>query len=148
MALQLFQPYSRLVLAYALTDSAVAWRCSVCQKLFVLTLDEAMQRQRFTPPEHLVKEFDQHQCCAVLSRRFEIVQMRKAGRDMANRDQDPVEIDQGGRMMPVDPSEPIHTMTEDDIRRHAYFLYERRGGRPGRAEEDWFQAQAEIALKK
>ncbi len=72
-----------------------------------------------------------------------------ANTDLLNtRGRDPVEPDHGGRMMPSDPSDPVHTMTEEEIRCHAYFLYERRGGCDGHAEEDWFRAEAEIAGKK
>jgi hypothetical protein len=65
-----------------------------------------------------------------------------------DRDHDPVEPDQGGRMMPVDPREPVHTMTEQDVRLRAYFLYEQRAGRDGRPEDDWFRAQADLAQKQ
>jgi hypothetical protein len=36
---------------------------------------------------------------------------------------------------------------EEEIRRRAYELYEKRGGEHGRAQEDWFQAEAEIRAR-
>jgi hypothetical protein len=37
---------------------------------------------------------------------------------------------------------------EDQIRERAYELYEERGRQDGHAEEDWFRAKEEIAIKK
>jgi hypothetical protein len=37
---------------------------------------------------------------------------------------------------------------QEDIRRRAYELYERRGGRDGHDIEDWLQAEAELAQER
>lgn len=34
--------------------------------------------------------------------------------------------------------------THDEIARHAYFLYEQRGGAPGAEWDDWFRAEREL----
>lgn len=38
--------------------------------------------------------------------------------------------------------------TEDEIRRHAYEIYQGRGGAPGRESEDWAQAERELREKR
>lgn len=60
---------------------------------------------------------------------------------------DPVLPDQGGRMMPVDPSPPASESREDLVRRRAYEIYERRGREPGRALEHWLAAEQEMSTK-
>jgi hypothetical protein len=85
MAIPILQHYSRLVLAYTIGNSGVAWECSLCRKLFALTVDEAVERPRFTPPDHLMNEFRQHQCAVVLSRSFEMLQMNQEGRSRHGR---------------------------------------------------------------
>jgi hypothetical protein len=68
---------------------------------------------------------------------------------MANtRDPDPATADQGGRSMPMDPGEPIQTLTDDEIRVRAYSLYEQRGAIDGHAEDDWFEAEADLVPEK
>ncbi len=59
---------------------------------------------------------------------------------------DPVLPDQGGRLMPVDPADPVHLPREELIRRKAYELYERRGKRDGHAVEDWLRAEHQTHL--
>jgi hypothetical protein len=58
---------------------------------------------------------------------------------------DPVLSDQGGRLTACDPGNSPHTAVEDSIRQRAYEIYEQRGAQDGHAEEDWFQAQSQIA---
>jgi Protein of unknown function (DUF2934) len=36
---------------------------------------------------------------------------------------------------------------DEEIRRRAYELYEQRGGEHGRAQEDWFRAEAEVRAR-
>jgi hypothetical protein len=57
---------------------------------------------------------------------------------------DPVLSDQGGRMTASDPGNSVHTAVEDCVRRRAYEIYEQRGYKEGHAEDDWFQAEAQI----
>ena len=38
--------------------------------------------------------------------------------------------------------------SEEEIRRRAYELYERRGGAPGYEREDWAQAERELRLEE
>ncbi len=57
----------------------------------------------------------------------------------------PVVAGQGGRMMPIDPMNPIHIPREELIRRKAYELYEQRGKLDGHALEDWVRAESEMA---
>ncbi len=59
---------------------------------------------------------------------------------------DPVLPGQGGRLMPVDPMDPVHLSREELIRSKAYELYERRGKTDGHAIEDWLQAERQIRL--
>ncbi|MBV9087250.1 MAG: DUF2934 domain-containing protein [Acidobacteria bacterium] len=57
---------------------------------------------------------------------------------------DPVMPEQGGRLTPIDPGDPVHTTREELVRRKAYELYERRGKRDGHAFEDWVQAESQV----
>ncbi len=57
---------------------------------------------------------------------------------------DPVLPDQGGRLMPIDPMNPIHASREELVRRKAYELYEQRGKTEGHAVEDWLRAESQI----
>ena len=41
-----------------------------------------------------------------------------------------------------------HQEIEDQIRLRAYALYEERGRENGHAEEDWFGAKEDLAIKK
>ena len=45
-------------------------------------------------------------------------------------------------------SEPQQLELEDQIRLHAYELYEERGRENGHEQEDWLRAEAEITQKK
>ncbi len=67
-------------------------------------------------------------------------------RTRAKADGDPVLAGQGGRVMPIDPMNPIHVPREELIRRKAYELYEQRGKVHGHALEDWVKAESQIAL--
>jgi hypothetical protein len=45
---------------------------------------------------------------------------------------------------PFARSKPIPIDLEEEVRRHAYQIYEQRGATPGSDVEDWLQAEAEI----
>jgi Protein of unknown function (DUF2934) len=57
-------------------------------------------------------------------------------------------IDRKGSVENVAPEGRKATATngnlEEEIRHRAYELYQKRGGQHGRAQEDWFQAEAEV----
>jgi hypothetical protein len=76
MALLDLQRYSRLILAFVVGKSGVAWECSVCHKLFAIPFDEALQRDGFAAPDHVISEFRQHHCGFLLGRKFETIQVR------------------------------------------------------------------------
>ncbi len=57
---------------------------------------------------------------------------------------EPVLLDQGGRLMPVDPIGSINAPLEELVRRKAYELYEQRGGMEGHALEDWVNAESHV----
>ncbi len=56
---------------------------------------------------------------------------------------DPVLPDQGGRLMAADPG----CISEEDIRRRAYAIYESRGKQDGNAVADWLAAESELKRK-
>ena len=56
---------------------------------------------------------------------------------------DPVLPDQGGRMTKSDP-EQVFPVTEDELRRRAYQIFEERGRGEGNALNDWLAAEAEV----
>lgn len=58
---------------------------------------------------------------------------------------DPVIADQGGRMMPLDPTESPNAPREERVRRKAYEIFERRGRQHGRDFDDWLAAEAQVA---
>lgn len=61
-----FAVYSRaLVPSYLFQRSVLAWECSVCRKMFCLTLDEAERVCATSPPEHIGGEFRLH-CCEIV----------------------------------------------------------------------------------
>ena len=60
---------------------------------------------------------------------------------------DPVQADQGGRIMECDPGDLTHADTEEIVRRKAYERYEQRGRTDGQAQEDWFVAERQVRSK-
>jgi hypothetical protein len=60
---------------------------------------------------------------------------------------DPVNPDQAGRLMPVDPlgtNAPQHEV----VRRRAYEIYEKRGREHGRELQHWLDAESEVESGK
>jgi hypothetical protein len=51
-----------LVPRYRLNDSLIAWECSVCAKLFTLSVEEAEQADSLQPPPCIHREFRVHNC--------------------------------------------------------------------------------------
>ncbi len=67
-----FSIYSRaLVPAYLLRRSVLAWECSVCHKMFCLSVDEAQCNSEPAPPPCVAEEFRLHSCELVLIARQE-----------------------------------------------------------------------------
>jgi hypothetical protein len=46
-----------------------------------------------------------------------------------------------------EPSHPLRSTREDEIRGRAYEIYLARGSQPGRELEDWLQAEREITAE-
>jgi hypothetical protein len=64
--------YSRALLPSHLYLSRVlAWQCSVCQKIFTLTVEEAERHYGVAPPGHIDRAFAMHKCEVVLVARYE-----------------------------------------------------------------------------
>jgi hypothetical protein len=51
-----------LVPRYRLYNSLIAWECSVCAKLFSLSVEEAEQADSLQPPPCIHREFRVHNC--------------------------------------------------------------------------------------
>ncbi len=61
-----FGIYTRsLIPSYLYRRSVLVWECSVCRKMFCLTLDEAERMSATSPPDHIEGEFRLH-CCEVV----------------------------------------------------------------------------------
>ncbi len=40
----------------------MAWECSICRKMFILSVEEAERHKSLSPPHHLLCEFRMHDC--------------------------------------------------------------------------------------
>jgi hypothetical protein len=54
--------WRRLMPAYRLHETPMAWKCAVCGKLFSITAQEAVQSPARLPPLYLEREFRLHNC--------------------------------------------------------------------------------------
>ncbi len=61
-----YEPARALVPRFLLWNGVLAWQCSLCGKLFTLTLDEAEQLHPVEPPAHVRYAFRLHDCQLVL----------------------------------------------------------------------------------
>ncbi|MGI9102469.1 MAG: hypothetical protein ACR2IF_08495 [Terriglobales bacterium] len=60
---------------FLLERSVLAWQCSICGKMFALSLDEAQGSQSASVPEHIHSAFDAHDCVHELEIAAERVQL-------------------------------------------------------------------------
>ncbi len=51
-----------LVPSFLFDHGAMAWECSICRKMFVLSVEEAERHKSLSPPHHLLCEFRMHDC--------------------------------------------------------------------------------------
>ena len=60
------------------------------------------------------------------------------------RDQTPFDAALAGTGVVPPPLSARSQVTDEEVARRAYELYEQRGGEDGRAWDDWFQAEREL----
>lgn len=67
-----FTVYTRaLIPTYFYRRSVLAWQCSVCRRMFSLTVDEAERETGAEPPPHIRREFRLHNCALALDAALE-----------------------------------------------------------------------------
>jgi len=59
-----------LVTAYCFNHHPLAWECSVCAKLFAISIDEAERATELLPPSYIESEFNAHSCELELEKRL------------------------------------------------------------------------------
>ena len=55
-----------LIPSYLFRSTVLAWKCSLCHKLFCVTPEEAEERKDVTPPGEVQYAFRVHSCALVL----------------------------------------------------------------------------------
>jgi len=50
--------------------------------------------------------------------------------------------------MTLEQNESNFTPSPDEVARHAYFIYENQGSRPGREVQHWLKAEADLIAER
>lgn len=61
-----------LIPSHLFRSSVLAWQCSLCQKMFCISPEEAEKREAITPPAYVEQAFRVHNCVLVLVERGEV----------------------------------------------------------------------------
>jgi hypothetical protein len=69
-----------LLPAYRLNDSVVAWECATCGNLFSIPVGDAERSNHVLPPQHIEREFRQHNCELQLTHQFSDAESSLAGK--------------------------------------------------------------------
>ncbi len=69
-----------LMPAYRFQSSLMAWECSVCGKLFYISIEEAEVFSTQLPPPHIEQDFQVHSCELHLRGRFPDMEIYPAER--------------------------------------------------------------------
>jgi hypothetical protein len=59
-----------LTTAYWLNEHPLAWECSVCAKLFAVSIDEGEHATDLLPPRYIESDFEVHSCELELEKRL------------------------------------------------------------------------------